>query len=84
MATDEQKAPKTLAGLTLGRSVRYVRPEDGTHRAAVVVDPGDGTGQSVTLLVLGLPNESLSYVQASAFDSETKASGTWHWSERGA
>lgn len=83
MATEEQKTPKALTGLVLGRVVRYVRPEDGTHRAAIIVDPGDGTGADAVLLVLGMPRESLSYVPASAFDNETKAQGTWHWAERG-
>jgi hypothetical protein len=82
--TDEQKTSnKALVGLVLGRVVRYVRPEDGEHRAALVVDTGDGTGQDAVLLLLGTPREGLSYVPASAFDSETKAAGTWHWNERG-
>lgn len=83
MATEDQKTPKALTGLVLGRIVRYVRPEDGTHRAAVIVGTGDGTGGDAVLLLLGLPSESLSYVPASAFDGETKAGGTWHWNERG-
>lgn len=78
----KDQKPKPLTGLTLGPGVCYVRPEDGAHRAAVVVDVGDGTGKDVELLVFGLPNESLFYVRSCAYDAE-KATGTWHWTERG-
>jgi len=71
---------KQLKGLVLGATVVYRRPNDEAERAAIVVDVGDGTGRNATLLVLGLPNESLSYAQHTVFDDRADhAGGTWRW-----
>lgn len=83
MPTKDQDQPKPLAGLVLGEPVIYKRPTDEAERAAIVVDVGDGTGRNVTLLVLGLPNESLSYAQYAVFDDRPDhAGGTWRWRTR--
>jgi hypothetical protein len=89
-----------VSGATIGRIVHYVmRPDDylppstyfGSdaehHRAAIVVENFDPSGDTVNLMVLpdGMNDgHNNPFFVQSVFRSVSNEPGTWHWPERDA
>ena len=72
-----------MDGLTTGRIVHYVMPNQ-VHRPAVVVNVGDEEKGVVNLMVFtdpGLDGEGIRY-STDVEHSEDPAVNTWHWIEK--
>lgn len=70
-----------MEGLTEGRIVHYVFPEN-VHRAAIVVNVRDKERGICDLFVFSMPDERGFFMRVECWHDDRKIPESWHWIEK--